>query len=135
MKLEVVRLEALLKRGEELGRSLPGGSVVWLTGPLGAGKTTLVRAILQGRGVTDPAASPTYNLVHHHQGPRGAVYHLDCYRLRHPDQAADLDWETLVAADLLLIEWPERGGSWVPVATCEIRLDHQDEDHRRLEIG
>ncbi len=106
----IVDLAAMGAAGERLGRDLPPRSVVWLDGPLGAGKTTLVRAIVRGRNVVEPATSPTYNLVHHYQGPHGSIYHVDCYRVREPDQAADLDWETLLASDLLLIEWPERAG-------------------------
>ncbi len=125
---------ALIAAGERLGRNLSAGSICWMEGELGAGKTTLARAILTGRGLPDVAASPTYALVHHHEGPRGAVYHLDCYRLRHPDEAADLDWATLQAADLLLIEWPERAGVWAPPPTHRLRLTTVDETHRLLEI-
>ncbi|MEO5800746.1 MAG: tRNA (adenosine(37)-N6)-threonylcarbamoyltransferase complex ATPase subunit type 1 TsaE [Gemmatimonadales bacterium] len=124
-------LEAL---GLELGQEWPSGSVVWLQGPLGAGKTTLVRAIARGRGIEGEATSPTYALVHHYEAPRGSVYHLDCYRLRTPEQAADLDWETLVRADLLLIEWPERAGAWAPPATVRVQLDHAPDDRRSLVI-
>ncbi|MBK9547851.1 MAG: tRNA (adenosine(37)-N6)-threonylcarbamoyltransferase complex ATPase subunit type 1 TsaE [Gemmatimonadetes bacterium] len=134
MTAPVLDLAALQAAGAALGASLPSGSVVWLEGELGSGKTTLTRAILKGRGVTTPGASPTYALVHHHEGPHGSVYHLDCYRLRHPDQAADLDWETLATADLLLIEWPERAGAWAPPPTHRIHLAHVDEDTRSLEV-
>jgi tRNA threonylcarbamoyladenosine biosynthesis protein TsaE len=109
--------------------------VVWLTGPLGAGKTTLARALVRGRGVRDEATSPTYALVHHYEGPRGAVYHLDCYRLRTGDDAADLDWATLAAGDLLLIEWPERAGPWAPAATHRVMLEHAGDDSRRLAVS
>ena len=118
--------------GEALGHSLPPHSVVWLEGDLGTGKTTLARAIVRGRGVAEGATSPTYALVHHYEGPRGAVYHLDCYRLRAPADAADLDWATLVEADLLLIEWPERAGAWAPPATRRIQISHVGDDTRRI---
>jgi tRNA threonylcarbamoyladenosine biosynthesis protein TsaE len=123
----------LAAAGERLGQALPAGSVVWLQGELGAGKTTLVRAIVRGRGIREPASSPTYALVHHYEGPRGAVYHVDGYRLRHPDEAADLDWATLEEADLLLIEWPERAGAWAPPPDRIVRLSHVDERQRALE--
>lgn len=128
-------LAALEAAGERLGATLPGGSVVWLEGELGSGKTTLVRAILRGRGVTTAVTSPTYALVHHHQGPGGDCYHLDCYRLRHPDESADLDWETLATANLLLIEWPERAGAWAPRPTHRLRLGHHGEQTRTLEVA
>lgn len=118
----------LRTRGEQIGRGLSPGSVVLLEGELGAGKTTLIQAIARGLGVAANATSPTYSLVHRYQGKRGPVYHLDCYRLRHPDEAADLDWETLVEGDAVLIEWPEKAGSYVPAATMRLRLSHVPEE-------
>ena len=134
MTATVLDLAAIELAGERLGRELPSGSVVWLEGPLGAGKTTIARAIARGRGVADAATSPTYNLVHHYAGPAGSMYHVDCYRLRHPDHAADLDWETLIAANLLLIEWPDRAGAWAPRPSVTITLDHAGDDTRTVEI-
>ena len=126
----------LAEEGRELGASLPPRSVVLLDGELGAGKTTLARAIVEGLGAADPATSPTYALVHRYHGRRGPVFHLDCYRLRTPDEAADLDWEGLLAeGDALLVEWPERAGPWVPAPTIRFRLRHVDDpDLRALEV-
>lgn len=125
----------LVAWGEELGRTLAPPQVVWLQGDLGAGKTTVTQAIVRGFGVRSLATSPTYDLVHRYEGPRGMVYHVDCYRLRRPDDAADLDWETLATGALLLIEWPERAGDWAPPPTRRIRLAHvADPGLRRLEV-
>jgi len=122
--------------GEELGRNLPRGAVLVFEGDLGAGKTTFIRAIVRGLGVPTAATSPTYALVHRYAGPRGPVFHLDCYRLRNPDEAADLDWEGLLSeGDAVLIEWPERAGPWVPEPTMRFRLGHLDDPGRRsLEV-
>ena len=123
--------------GESLGARLAPGSVVTLTGPLGAGKTTLVQAIARGLGVTAIATSPTYTYVHRYQGRRGPVFHLDCYRLRHPDEAADLDWEAIQReGDATLIEWPEKAGPWVPAPTVRITLAYDaDAGRRSLEVA
>lgn len=122
----------LVSEGEALGRSLPPGSVLLFEGELGAGKTTLVRAIARGLGVDASATSPTYALVHRYHGRRGPVFHLDCYRLRQPDEAADLDWEgLLLEGDAVLIEWPERAGAWVPEPTIRLRLHHVADPGRR----
>lgn len=122
----------LVSEGEALGRSLPPGSVLLLEGELGAGKTTLVRAIARGLGVEAAATSPTYALVHRYRGRRGPVFHLDCYRLRQPEEAADLDWEGLLGeGDAVLIEWPERAGAWVPEPTIRLRLHHLADPGRR----
>ena len=70
--------------------------------------------------------------MHRYRGRRGPVFHLDCYRLRDPEEAADLDWETLLAeGDAVLIEWPERAGAWVPEPTMRFRLSHLDDPGRR----
>jgi tRNA threonylcarbamoyladenosine biosynthesis protein TsaE len=128
-------LAELVAEGETLGRGLPPGSVLAFEGDLGAGKTTLVQAIARGLGVVAPATSPTYALVHRYPGRRGPVFHVDCYRLRAPEEAADLDWEGLLRdGDAVLIEWPERAGSWLPAPARRFRLHHlADADRRGLE--
>jgi tRNA threonylcarbamoyladenosine biosynthesis protein TsaE len=128
--------EELGRVARDLGERLEPGAVVWLEGELGAGKTTFARWLSRALGVSGPAPSPTYALVHHYDGRRGPVYHVDCYRLGSPDQARDLDWETLITGDALLIEWPERAGSWAPRPTHRIRLAHTpDPELRQLELG
>jgi tRNA threonylcarbamoyladenosine biosynthesis protein TsaE len=118
--------------GEALGRALQPGALVTFEGDLGAGKTTFIQAVARGLGVTGAATSPTYALVHRYRGARGPVFHLDCFRLRSPDEAADLDWEGLVAeGDAILVEWPERAGSWIPAPARRFRLHHVSDPGRR----
>ena len=132
---ESVAEAGLIERAADLAGSLPTGSVIWLEGPLGSGKTTFARALLAARGATIPATSPTFNLAHHHEGPRGAAYHVDCYRMRHPEEAAELDWDGMQQGDLLLVEWPERGGAWVPPPSTRIRLGYSpDPDLRTFQL-
>jgi tRNA threonylcarbamoyladenosine biosynthesis protein TsaE len=127
----------LIAEAERFGRALPPGSVVYLEGELGAGKTTAVRALARGLGVNEVTSSPTYALVHRYAGRRGPVFHLDCFRLRSPAEAADLDWEGLVGeGDALLVEWPEQAAGWVPPATHRVRLAHvADPDRRAVEFA
>jgi tRNA threonylcarbamoyladenosine biosynthesis protein TsaE len=118
--------------GEALGRALPPGSLLAFEGELGAGKTTFIQAIARGLGVADRATSPTYALAHRYRGRRGPVFHLDCYRLRSEDEAADLDWEGLTAeGDAILVEWPERAGAWLPAPVRRFRLHHLPDPGRR----
>jgi tRNA threonylcarbamoyladenosine biosynthesis protein TsaE len=118
--------------GEALGRTLQPGALVTFEGDLGAGKTTLIKAVTRGLGVAGAATSPTYALVHRYQGPRGPVFHLDCFRLRSPDEAADLDWEGLISeGDAILVEWPERAGPWLPEPTRSFKLHHLTDPARR----
>jgi tRNA threonylcarbamoyladenosine biosynthesis protein TsaE len=87
--------------------------------------------------VNEVTSSPTYALVHRYAGRRGPVFHLDCFRLRSPAEAADLDWEGLVGeGDALLVEWPEQAAGWVPPATHRVRLAHvADPDRRAVEFA
>ena len=118
--------------GEALGQTLTPGALVTFEGDLGAGKTTFIKAVARGLGVSEPATSPTYALVHRYRGARGPVFHLDCFRLRSPDEAADLDWEGLISeGDAILVEWPERAGSWIPAPTRRYRLHHVPDPARR----
>jgi tRNA threonylcarbamoyladenosine biosynthesis protein TsaE len=122
--------------GEALGRSLPPGALLTFEGELGAGKTTFIQAIARGLGVAGAATSPTYALVHRYGARRGPVFHLDCFRLRVPEEAADLDWEGLLRdGDVILVEWPERAGEWLPPPSRRFRLHHlADPDRRGLEV-
>lgn len=120
----------------ELGSGLSPREVVWLEGDLGAGKTTFVQSLVRGLGVSAVATSPTYALVHHYDGRDGPVFHVDCYRLARPEEARDLDWETLQQGAALLIEWPERAGNWAPRATRRVALAHTpNPELRRVEIS
>ena len=111
--------------GAQLGAELRWPSCVTIAGELGAGKTTLVRAIASALGVTEPVTSPTYALVHEYQAPRGPVYHLDLYRLEREDQLAQLGWDEIISARaVVFIEWPERAGNLLPTSRMAITLGH-----------
>jgi tRNA threonylcarbamoyladenosine biosynthesis protein TsaE len=129
-----VTQEELESMAARLAAELPVHAVIRLEGPLGAGKTTFVRAFARARGATVGATSPTYTIAHRYPAPQGDVWHLDCYRLRDTESAADLDWETLARADALLVEWPERAGAYLLPAHCTVSLDHVDELHRSVEV-
>ncbi len=124
----------VIAMAEAMSKALTPGEVVWLSGELGAGKTTFVRALVRGLGA--PAAtSPTYSLVHRYPSPKGPVFHVDCYRLRNPSDARDLDWETLSGGAVLVIEWPERAPGWAPRPTRRITLAHTPNPQvRRVDV-
>ena len=105
---------------EQLGATLAGrlrrGDVVGLKGELGAGKTTLARAILRAAAGdrTLIVPSPTFTLVEVYETPRGPYWHFDLYRLETPEQVYELGWEEALADGISLIEWPERLGPLLP---------------------
>lgn len=115
----------LVEWGERFGRAAQAPLVVGLTGDLGAGKTTLVRAICRGYGVAGEVTSPTYALVHEYEAPRSRVYHLDLYRLDRESELANIGWDDVLSSGgLVLVEWPERAGALMPSEMVPIELEH-----------
>lgn len=127
---------ALAAWGKDFARTLTPPAVAGISGELGTGKTTLVRAIAAGLGVTEPVTSPSFALVHRYAGRGVAVYHVDGYRLKRPTDAADLGLDDMLAdgAAVVLIEWPERLGAAAPPLTHRIHLAYGESDGlRRLQ--
>ncbi len=108
------------------------GAVVLLEGPLGAGKTAFARAFL--RALTgDPGLdvpSPTFTLVQSYDTPRGPVHHLDLWRLPGPQGLDELGWDELLR-DIVLVEWPDRLGPYLPQGALGLRLSILDAQTRR----
>jgi tRNA threonylcarbamoyladenosine biosynthesis protein TsaE len=130
-----MRLSAdeLSRFGEAVGARLTAPAVIGLSGEMGTGKTTLVQAICRGLGARARATSPTYALVHHYDAGPTPVYHVDCYRLKHPDEARDLGFDDMVTERaVVLIEWPERAGSWAPPLDRHFRLAHDPDPTIRV---
>lgn len=104
---------------------LDQGLVVFLHGPLGAGKTSFARALLLALGVGERVKSPTYSLVEGYATARQPAWHLDLYRIADP---AELEWLGLDAladpAALVLVEWPERGAGALPAVDLDVHLDY-----------
>ena len=118
--------------GETLAMRLKPGDVVGLTGDLGAGKTTLARAIIRA-AADDPdliVPSPTFTLVEVYDTPRGSYWHFDLYRLDDPQQVYELGWEEALAEGIVLLEWPERLGRLLP-QHLSVTLELASDDGRR----
>lgn len=119
--------------GATLAARLKPGDVVALKGDLGAGKTTLARAIIRA-AAGDPdliVPSPTFTLVETYATPVGTYWHFDLYRLETPEQVFELGWEEALAEGIVLLEWPERLGALLP-EHLEIALEVDGNGRRAL---
>ena len=114
---------ALRGVGAALAARFPAPRAVLLTGPLGAGKTTLAQGWLGALGVADPVKSPTFDLVHRHAAQGGTAYHVDLYRLSPVPPPEELD-VPLPPADgsLVLVEWGEPWRRYAP-QRVEVAID------------
>ncbi len=110
------------------------GVVIYLQGPLGAGKTTLVRALLKAAGFCCKVKSPTFTLVETYATERFAVAHFDLYRIADPEELEWIGFRDYLQADTVcFIEWPEKGKGFLPEADLVIQLQPEKEG-RRLEL-
>lgn len=123
MRIDLPDEAATRALGVRLGAVLRAGDVATLSGPLGAGKTTLARGVvaaLMGDGAETP--SPTYTLVQTYAGPDFELWHFDLYRLESPEEVYELGFEDALADGACLIEWPERLGALAPPDRLDITL-------------
>ncbi|MBQ4594553.1 MAG: tRNA (adenosine(37)-N6)-threonylcarbamoyltransferase complex ATPase subunit type 1 TsaE [Akkermansia sp.] len=123
--------------GQQLSETLQGGEVLGLVGDLGAGKTHLVQGILRGLGAADPAASPTFSLVHEHADGRIPAAHFDFYRMKSAEEALGMGWdEYLSSGSVLLVEWADRfDGALMPADTRWLVLKHVDATVRSVTLA
>lgn len=133
LSFETSSEEETIQLGRRLALELPPKAVVLLIGNLGAGKTTLAKGIVSGRGAAEPedVSSPTFTLIHEYGN--GRVYHIDLYRLDTAVQVATIGLDEIFDRDaLVLIEWGERFPDLMPRDRIEIRLRSQG-DSRVIE--
>ena len=128
--------DEMVMLGRRIAECLQGGEVLGLVGDLGAGKTHLVRGILEGLGAGDPAASPTFSLVHEHNDGRVPAAHFDFYRMKSTDEALGMGWdEYLAGGAVLLVEWADRfDGALMPEDTRWLVLQHVSATERSVRL-
>ena len=126
--LDLPQLEALA--GDVL-RCAIVGDVIALSGDLGAGKTTFVRAALRGLGWTAEVPSPTFTLAQLYELGDVRVWHFDLYRLSQPQEAIEIGIDEAFSDGISFIEWPERLAELMPVDHLQIELAFLDNERLR----
>jgi len=120
---------------KDFGDTLKGDEIITLNGPLGAGKTSLARFLIQeltGEDLDVP--SPTYTLVQTYDTPKGRLYHLDLYRLENSEEIYELGWEEMAGDGLMLIEWAERIEALIPSRHIALHFSIVGDTQRQLKI-
>ncbi len=114
-----------------------GGKRVWLFyGEMGAGKTTLIKAICAALGIEDQASSPTFSIVNEYAGSSGPAYHFDFYRIRSEQEALDLGYEEyFYSGHYCFVEWPELIPSLLPDDAAVIRIELTEDGARKIVVG
>jgi tRNA threonylcarbamoyladenosine biosynthesis protein TsaE len=130
VKIALPDLSAMERFGQAIARALQPGDVIALTGGLGAGKTTLARAIIAGLGHQGEVPSPSFAIIELYEPPtvRLPVVHADFYRLAHPSEAEEIGLDDYRHDAALIAEWPEQAGGFAHEPGClSIALEPEDE--------
>lgn len=119
--------------GEKLGSLLKGGEVIFLSGPLGAGKTQLAKGIAAALKVKKEVTSPTFTLINQYQGEKLNFYHMDFYRLQSPAEAAELGLEEYFYDDtgVTVVEWGENIRELWPEEYLMVEIEYKDDGEER----
>lgn len=121
---------------EEIIQMLDRRNVVAFFGPMGAGKTTLIREICAQLGSTDTVTSPTFALINRYDAADGSpIFHFDFYRIERPEEAFDLGYEEYFYSDgLCLVEWPERVVELLPDEVMKVTITPTSPTRRKIVI-
>ncbi len=109
--------------GTQLARGLSAGQLIYIRGPLGAGKTTLVRGLLHALGHRTAVKSPTFTLVEPYVLNGLTLYHFDLYRLQQPEELEFMGWRDYLEQGVCVVEWPERGGTVLPEPDLNVIIE------------
>jgi tRNA threonylcarbamoyladenosine biosynthesis protein TsaE len=131
--LALMDQDATERLGRAVATRLRAGEAVCLYGPLGAGKSTLARALVRAlAGADEEVPSPTFTLVQTYDGPDFPLAHFDLYRLKSPDEAYEIGLDEALDAGAVVIEWPERLEGALPTDRLDICLEPGQSEGARI---
>jgi tRNA threonylcarbamoyladenosine biosynthesis protein TsaE len=132
--------EDTISVGLRIGRSCRRGVVIALEGPLGSGKTTLVKGLARALEVEEPITSPTFTLISQYRGLLEGrpvdLFHVDLYRLVHERELEDLGLEELMGGQgITVIEWGEKAASLLPEDAVRVAIELAPDGTRRIRVA
>ncbi|UCD17725.1 MAG: tRNA (adenosine(37)-N6)-threonylcarbamoyltransferase complex ATPase subunit type 1 TsaE [Candidatus Zixiibacteriota bacterium] len=121
--------------GRQIASLLQNRDVVSLSGPLGAGKTCLIRGLAIGLGLDeDTVKSPSFTLINEYHGDR-SLYHFDLYRMNDPSELYQIGWDDYLLRDgIVVVEWGEKAAGYLPETTIDITIEIISETTRELRL-
>lgn len=134
IKVEKEQMPSIAK---ELFAKLNDSPIMLFIGNLGAGKTTLIKEILNIAGVEEVVSSPTFSIVNvYENAAKREIYHFDCYRLKNLEEALDIGMDEYIdSGNICLIEWPEIIENLLDVDHWKVEIEHLNQDSRYISIS
>ncbi len=135
--IEINSLDQLERAAKQFISVVKDSRTFAFYGPMGSGKTTLIKAICKELGATDVVTSPTFALVNEYRTKNGEMlYHLDLYRINSPEELFDLGYEEYFYSNhYIFIEWPEKAEALLPDTTIKVILQETAENSRLVQVA
>ena len=134
MKL-TYKLDGIKEAAVGLWKEIGAKKVIAFHGSMGAGKTTFIHALCDGKGVKDVVGSPTFSIINEYYFPAGKIFHIDLYRLKDEEEAIRAGVEDCLYSDhTCFIEWPEKAPGIFPDDTVHVFIEVVDSETRHLTI-
>ena len=133
------RLNEIEQAAQQCWKTIGDKKVIAVHGPMGAGKTTLIHALCDQKGIKDPVTSPTFSLINEYQydceGTPRVLFHMDLYRVSSEEEAMQAGiQDCLYSGNTCLVEWPEKAPGIFPPGTINLYIDIINTDTRKLRI-
>lgn len=133
MEFKVANPEGLADAAKWLIDQAGDKRVFVFQAPMGAGKTTFIKAICEHLQVEDSTSSPTFSIVNEYRSEHGPIYHFDFYRLKQEQEAFDLGYEEyFYSGDYCFIEWPEKIPNLIPEDAALVKIEVSDDQSRTI---
>lgn len=135
--VEINGLDTIKTAASDVLKFFENHKIIAFYGAMGAGKTTLIKAICEVMGVNDVVSSPTFSLVNeYHTADGKIIYHFDFYRINRIEEAYDFGYEEyFFGGDYCFIEWPEKIESLLPNDTLNVTIEEQTDGTRFITVG